>query len=70
MNVDNALAKFSIFMKMLDGGDTGKRGAKHRGFLQLWFTHNLRSRSYTTGACIFELETGQGITSRIRFELE
>ena len=35
MNVDNALAKFSIFLKMLDGGDTGKRGAEHRHFLQL-----------------------------------
>ncbi len=32
MKTDNALAKFSIFLKMLDGGDTGKRGAEHRSF--------------------------------------
>jgi hypothetical protein len=35
MNVDNALAKFSIFLKMLNGGDTGKGGAEHRSFLEL-----------------------------------
>lgn len=51
MNVDNALANFGkFFWILLGGGDTGKRGAEHRGFFQLWFTHNLRSRSYTTGA--------------------
>jgi hypothetical protein len=39
VNVDKALAKFSIFKKMLDGGDTGRRRVKHRSFLQLRFTH-------------------------------
>ncbi len=39
MIVDKALAKFSIFSKMLDGGDTGRRRAEHRNFLQLMFTH-------------------------------
>jgi hypothetical protein len=39
MMVDNALAKSSIFLKMLDGGDTGKRRVEHRSFLQLRFTH-------------------------------
>ena len=33
MIVDRALAKFSIFSKMLDGGDTGRRGVEHRSFL-------------------------------------
>ena len=37
MNVDKALAMFSIFEKMLDGGDTGRRRAEHRNFLQLRF---------------------------------
>jgi hypothetical protein len=46
MIVDNVPAKFSIFLKMLDGGDTGRRGAEHRNFLQLRFTHqNARIRS-------------------------
>jgi hypothetical protein len=49
MIADNALANLEIHW-ILRGGDTGKRGAEHRGFLQLWFTHNLRNRSYTTGA--------------------
>ncbi len=40
MNVDNALAKFSIFSKLLDGGDTGRRMVEHRNFLQLRFTHH------------------------------
>jgi hypothetical protein len=40
MIVDKALAKFSIFSKMLDGGDTGKGRAEHRSFLVLWFTHH------------------------------
>ncbi len=45
MMVDNALAKSSIFSKMLDGGDTGRRRVEHRNFLQLWFTHqNVRFR--------------------------
>ena len=37
---DNALAKFGIFSKMLDGGNTGKRRAEHSNFFQLWFTHH------------------------------
>jgi hypothetical protein len=41
MSVDNALAKSSIFLRMLDGGDTGKRGVEHRSILQLWFTHHI-----------------------------
>jgi len=46
MNVDKASAKSSIFLKMLDGGDTGRRRAEHRNLLQLWFTHrNVRYRS-------------------------
>jgi hypothetical protein len=40
MNVDKALAKFSIFSKVLDGGDTGKRRVEHRSNLQLRFTHH------------------------------
>ena len=39
MNMDDALAKFNIFPKMLDGGDTGRRGVEHKSFLQLMFTH-------------------------------
>ena len=38
MNVDKALAKFSIFSKMLDGGDTGRRRVEHRNFVQLRLT--------------------------------
>jgi hypothetical protein len=38
MNIDNAPAKFSIFSKMLDGGDTGRREVEHRNFLPLCFT--------------------------------
>ncbi|NHI83316.1 MAG: hypothetical protein EAX81_03325 [Candidatus Thorarchaeota archaeon] len=51
MMVDNALANLGIHW-IPRGGDTGKRGAEHRGFMQLWFTHNFKSRSYTTGARI------------------
>ena len=40
MSVDKALAKFSIFSKMLDGGDTGRRRVEHRSILQLRFIHN------------------------------
>ncbi len=40
MMTDNALANFCISKEMRRGGDTGKRGAEHRSFLQLWFTHN------------------------------
>jgi hypothetical protein len=29
MIADKALAKFSIFLKMLDGGDTGRRRVEH-----------------------------------------
>ena len=39
MNVDNAPAKFSIFKKMLDGGDTGRRRVEHRNSLLVRFTH-------------------------------
>ena len=39
MNVDKAPTKSSIFSKMLDGGDTGRRRAEHRNILQLRFTH-------------------------------
>ncbi len=39
MRKDNALANSNI-TRMLEGGDTGRRGAEHRGFLLLWFTHN------------------------------
>lgn len=58
MMSDNALAKFSIFPKMLDGGDTGKRGVEHRNVFQLWFTHlNVSHRSCnkppTFPACCF-----------------
>jgi len=34
MNVDNTLANFT-FLWIVDGGDTGKRGAEHRSFLEL-----------------------------------
>ena len=34
MMTDNALANF-IFLRNVGGGDTGRRGAEHRGFLQL-----------------------------------
>ncbi len=40
MIIDNALAKSSIFSKMLGSGDTGKRGAERMSFLQWWFTHH------------------------------
>jgi len=40
MNVDKALAKSSIFSKMLGGGDTGRGRVEHRDFLQLRFTHH------------------------------
>jgi hypothetical protein len=40
MTVDNALANFGISPEMLRSGDTGRRGAEHRSFLQLWFTHH------------------------------
>ena len=35
---DNAFANFT-FHRNVEGGDTGKRRAEHRNFLQLWFTH-------------------------------
>jgi len=40
MNVDKALAKFSNFEKLLDGGDTGRRRVEYRRILQFWFTHH------------------------------
>ncbi|MFW9887799.1 MAG: hypothetical protein ACFFER_06430, partial [Candidatus Thorarchaeota archaeon] len=49
MIADNALANLGIPW-ISRSGDTGKKRAEHRGFFQLWFTHNLRNRSYTTGA--------------------
>ncbi len=42
MNVDKAPAKSSIFLKMLDGGDAGRRRVEHRNILQLRFTHQGR----------------------------
>ncbi len=39
MIADKALAKFSIFSKMLNGGDTGKGRVEHRNIMQLRFTH-------------------------------
>ena len=39
MIVDKAHAKFSIFKKMLDGGDTGRRRAEHRSNLQVSSAH-------------------------------
>jgi hypothetical protein len=39
MNVDSALANFTILW-IVDGGDTGKREAEHRSFLQLMFTQH------------------------------
>jgi hypothetical protein len=39
MNVDGALANFTI-QRIVGGGDTGKRGAEHRSFLQLMFTQH------------------------------
>jgi hypothetical protein len=45
MNIDNAPANLRISLEMPRGGDTGRRGAEHRNFLQLWFTHqNVRYR--------------------------
>ncbi len=37
--IDNALANCG-FLWNSPGGDTGRRGAEHRGFVLLWFTHN------------------------------
>jgi hypothetical protein len=42
MMTDNALAKFCIFLEMLDSGDTGRRGAEHSDLLLLWFSHNIQ----------------------------
>jgi hypothetical protein len=39
MNVDNALANCKLIM-ILQRGDTGRRRAEHRNFLQLRFTHH------------------------------
>jgi hypothetical protein len=40
MMTDNASANSEV-MWISEGGDTGRRGAEHRGFLKLWFTHNI-----------------------------
>jgi len=39
MNVDKALANFCNSVELRRGGDTGRERVKHRGFLQLRFTH-------------------------------
>jgi len=39
MIADNALANLDVLW-ISRGGNTGKIGAEHRGFLLLWFTHN------------------------------
>jgi hypothetical protein len=51
MIVDNAFANSEIHW-ISEGGDTGKGRVEHRSFLLLWFTHNKRIRSDTTGASI------------------
>jgi len=50
VNVDRAPANLRVSLEMRRSGDTGRRRVEHRGFLQLWFTHNIRIRSDTTGA--------------------
>jgi len=40
MKTDNTLANLDTNL-ISRGGDTGRRGAEHRGFLQLWFTHHI-----------------------------
>ncbi|MHA1613917.1 MAG: hypothetical protein ACTSYJ_03675 [Candidatus Thorarchaeota archaeon] len=42
MNVDKALAKFA-YLWYVDGGDTGRRRVEHRNFLQLSFSHHIRT---------------------------
>jgi hypothetical protein len=49
--VDNALATFSILFKMLDGGDTGKRGAEHR---YLWVRNASLYGFISSIKCAFE----------------
>ncbi len=39
MNVDKALANFYNSLELRRGGDTGRRRAEHRKFLQLRCTH-------------------------------
>ena len=45
MKVDKVPAKFSIFEKMLDGGDAGRRRVEHRSFLQLSITHTKKEET-------------------------
>jgi hypothetical protein len=40
MIVDNAPANFTFHWNV-ESGDTGRRGAEHRNFLQFWFTHQI-----------------------------
>jgi hypothetical protein len=49
--VDNALATFSIFLKMLDGGDTGKRRVEHRS---LWVRNASLYGFISSMKCAFE----------------
>jgi len=51
MNVDKALAHFELTTS-LNCGDTGRRRAEHRNFLQLRFTHqNSRFRPQPLRCC-------------------
>ncbi len=40
MNIDKALANFCDSSELRRGGDTGRRRAEHRNFLQLRFTQH------------------------------
>ena len=44
MMIDNALANLEVH-RSSRSGDTGKRGAEHRGYFKLSFTHHRRNRS-------------------------
>ncbi len=44
MNVDKALAKSSIFSKMLDGGNTSRRRVEHRSSLKLSVSNTIPLR--------------------------
>jgi hypothetical protein len=72
--VDNAFANLRISFEVRRGGDTGRRRAEHRNFLQLRFTHQIvsyRSRliinqkSFAVGGCF-----GQGQSHRPRKDLK
>ncbi len=59
MIVDKALAKFSIFSKMLDGGDTGRERVEHRSNFQLRFTHHyLKDTGYPEAGVLSRLDYG------------